>query len=81
MKLGDQAYWLVQNDRNGALRTSTRAANVVVAAAVLGELVAVRALDVRPDGVVGHEPVAPVDELGCEVAAQIAVAPGVTAGE
>jgi hypothetical protein len=81
MKLGDQACWLVQDDWNGGLLTSIRAANVVVAAAAFGELVAVRAVDVRPAGVVGHEPVAPVDELGFEVDAPIATTPGVTAGE
>ena len=49
--LADRAYWLVHDDWRGDLRTSPRAADVIVAAALLAELIGAEAIDVR-DGVV-----------------------------
>jgi len=81
MKLGDRAYWLIQDDWNGGLRTSARAAGVVVAGAVVAELIAEHALEVGPDEVIVRECARPLDDLGFDVVAQIAAEPGISAAE
>lgn len=81
MQLGDQAYWLVQDDWNGGLRTAARAADVVVAAAVVAELVSLGAVELLPDRVFALQRSPGLDDLEAEVVAQIGAEPGVTVEE
>ena len=79
--LANRAYWLVQDDWSGDLRTSVRAADVIVAAALLAELIDATAIDV-PDGAVQvYTPMPPLDHLGSEVAMQLAAEPGISAAD
>jgi hypothetical protein len=78
MGLASQMYWLIQDDWNGGLRTSRRAADVMVAAAVLAELVGQSAITVERSRLVVLAPIPRLDELGFEVVAQIAAEPGLT---
>ena len=76
MKLADQAYWLVQDDWTAELRTSQRAADVMVAAAVLADLVGARAIAVYAEAVRVASALPALDELGCDVVAQIVASRG-----
>jgi hypothetical protein len=79
--LADRAYWLVHDDWRGDLRTSPRAADVIVAAALLAELIDAEVIDVR-DGVVRvFTSTPPLDDLESEVLAQLAAEPGITAAD
>lgn len=69
--LADDAYWFTQHDVTGVLRTSERAASVMVAAAMLGELVAQQAIGLRAGEVVALLPAPELDVLGTEVVRQI----------
>ena len=81
MKLADQAYWLVQDDWTAELRTSQRAADVIVAAAVLADLVGARAIAVYAEAVRVASTLPALDELGCDVVAQIVAEPGIRCAE
>jgi hypothetical protein len=80
-RLADRAYWLVHDDWSGALRTSARAADVIVAAALLAELISADGIDVRNGAVRVFTPIPPLDDLGFEVVTQLAADPGITAVE
>jgi hypothetical protein len=79
--LADRAYWLVHDDWRGDLRTSARAADVMVAAALLAELIGAEAIDVRGGVVRVFTPTPLLDGLGSEVVAQLVAGPGISAGE
>jgi hypothetical protein len=80
-RLANRAYWLVHDDWRGDLRTSARAADVIVAAALLAELIGAEAIDVR-DGVLRvFTPTPPLDELQSEVLTQLVAEPGISAAE
>jgi hypothetical protein len=79
-RLADRAYWLVHDDWSGDLRTSVRAAEVIVAAALLAELIHGDGIDVRDGAVRVFTPPPRLDELGSEVVAQLAAEPGIGCG-
>ena len=81
LRLADRAYWLLHDDWSGDLRTSARAADVIVAAALLAELILADGIDVRDGGVRVFTPPPPLDQLGSEVAAQLTAEPGITVAE
>ena len=60
--LAHDAYWLVHHDVTGALKGSRRAADRIVAASILAELLELRAIEVEPDRVVVRERVSVVDD-------------------
>ncbi len=64
-------YWLTHHDYTGERRTSRRAAGVMVAAAVLGELIQCGAAALDRGEVVALAPAPTLDPLGTEVVAQI----------
>ncbi len=64
-------YWLTHHDCTGERRTSRRAAGVMVAAAVLGELVQCGAAALDRGEVVALTPAPTLDHLGSEVVRQI----------
>ncbi|GGL21133.1 GPP34 family phosphoprotein [Mangrovihabitans endophyticus] len=70
--LADEAFWLTHHDWTGGLRTSARAAGVMVAAALLGELATSEAVGVSGGMVVAWVPAPVLDELGGRVVTQIA---------
>ena len=78
--LADAAYWLMHDDVNGSLQTSKRAADTVIAAAVLAELIDAGALRLGFEQVLVHT--APsLDDLGQAVLAQIVAVPELSPAE
>lgn len=64
-------YWLTHHDYTGERRTSRRAAGVMVATAVLGELIQSGAAALDRGEVVALTPAPDLDPLGTEVVQQI----------
>ncbi len=77
LPLAEGMFWLVRHDQTGAPRTSQFAGGVLLAAAVLGELVLAGAVGVAGSGhVVAVTPLSPaLDTVTAGVAAQIAREP------
>jgi hypothetical protein len=69
--LANHVYWLTHHDYTGERRTSRRAAGVMVAAAVLGELVQCGAAALDRGEVVALTPAPALDPLGNDVVQQI----------
>ena len=69
--LANDAYWLTHHDYTGECRTSRRTAGVMVATAVLGELVECGAAGLDRGDVVALTPVPALDPLGAELIGQI----------
>ena len=60
--MAHDAYWLVHHDVTGALKGSRRAADRIIAASILAELLELRAIEVQPDRVVVRERVSVADD-------------------
>jgi hypothetical protein len=69
--LANHAYWLIHHDYTGDCRTSRRAAGIMLAAALLGELVEAGAVGLDRGDVVALTPSPLLDPLGMDVVAQI----------
>jgi len=69
--LANNAYWLTHHDYTGERRTSKRAAGVMVATAMLGELIEAGAVGIDRGHVVALAPAPPLDLLGVDVVRQI----------
>src|SRR4051794_32588993 len=69
--LANHVYWLTHHDYTGERRTSRRAAGVMVATAMLGELVQSGAAALDRGEVVALTPAPALDPLGTEVIRQI----------
>jgi hypothetical protein len=69
--LANNAYWLIHHDYTGDCRTSRRAAGIMLAAALLGELVEAGAVGLDRGDVVALTPSPLLDPLGMDVVAQI----------
>jgi hypothetical protein len=69
--LGNNAYWLTHHDYTGERRTSKRAAGVMVATAMVGELIEAGAVGIDRGHVVALTPAPPLDLLGADVVRQI----------
>ena len=80
-RLADRAYWLVHDDWSGDSRTSARAADVIVAAALLADLTCAGAIDVRDGAVRVFTPLLQSDDLESEVLTQLVAEPGISAAE
>ena len=77
--LAHDAYWLVHHDVTGALKGSRRAADRIIAASILAELLEIRAIEVEPDRVVVREHVSVAgDRLLASVRDQLLEAPGLS---
>jgi hypothetical protein len=69
--LANDAYWLTHHDFTGERRTSKHAAGVMIATAMLGELIEAGAAGVSHGYVVALTPAPPLDVLGADVIQQI----------
>jgi hypothetical protein len=69
--LADDAYWLIHHDFTGERRTSKHAAGVMIATAMLGELIEAGAAGISHGHVVALTPAPPLDDLGADVVQQI----------
>jgi hypothetical protein len=69
--LANHVYWLTHHDYTGERRTSRRAAGVMVAAAVLGELIQCGAAALDRGEVVALTPAPTLEPLGAQVVQQI----------
>jgi Golgi phosphoprotein 3 GPP34 len=69
--LADDAYWLTHHDFTGERRTSKHAAGVMVATAMLGELIEAGAAGISHGHVVALTPAPALDELGADIVEQI----------
>jgi hypothetical protein len=69
--LANDAYWLTHHDFTGERRTSKHAAGVMIATAMLGELIEAGAAGLSHGYVVALTPAPPLDMLGADVIQQI----------
>jgi hypothetical protein len=69
--LANDVYWLTHHDYTGERRTSKRAAGVMVATALLGELIQAGAAGLDRGQVVALTPAPQIDPLGADVVRQI----------
>jgi hypothetical protein len=69
--LANDVYWLTHHDYTGERRTSKRAAGVMVATAMLGELIQAGAAGLDRGQVVALTPMPELDPLGSDVIRQI----------
>jgi len=69
--LANDAYWLTHHDFTGERRTSKHAAGVMVATAMLGELIEAGAAGISHGQVVALTPAPALDDLGADVVQQI----------
>jgi hypothetical protein len=69
--LANDAYWLTHHDFTGERRTSKHAAGVMIATAMLGELIEAGAAGLSHGYVVALTPAPPLDTLGADVIQQI----------
>jgi hypothetical protein len=69
--LANDAYWLTHHDFTGERRTSKRAAGVMTATAMLGELIEAGAAGISHGHVVALAPAPELDTVGADVVQQI----------